>query len=76
MLEPNKFEKKITFERGADALLNSQLSEFVNNIAKLSSSGSHVLPAIKAQQNEIQFINKIKYFRRALCPWQRKFGFK
>ena len=66
-----KFERKITFERAADTLLNSQLSEFVNNIAKLSSSGSHVLPAIAAQQSEIKFINKIKYsFRRALSPWQ------
>ena len=60
-----KFERKTTFQRAADTLLNSQLSEFVNTIAKLSSSGSHVLPAIEAQQSEIKFINKIKYFFEA-----------
>ena len=60
-----KFERKTTFQRAADTLLNSQLSEFVNTIAKLSSSGSHVLPAIEAHQSEIKFINKIKYFFEA-----------
>ena len=57
-----KFERQINLDAVSDALLNSQFSEFVENIAMLSSSGSHVLPAIRAQQSEIRFINKIKYF--------------
>ena len=57
-----KFERRLALEKNSDELLNSQLTEFVENVAKLRSSGSHVLPAIRAQQSEIRIKNKIKHF--------------
>ena len=72
-----KVTRKINFSSDEQKALNTQITNFVNNISALSANGTHVLPAIKAQQEEIKFRNKVKFFFNAgLIAFLKEFWFQ
>ncbi|MDB2469172.1 capsular biosynthesis protein [Alphaproteobacteria bacterium] len=72
-----KIIRKINFSSNEEKILDGKITNFVNNISALRLTGSHVLPAIKIQKDELQFQNKVKFFFNAgLVALLKEFWFQ